>query len=166
MALSQHVFHASIRQQINYNRTVTNLMGRHTKLLDKLDYKIYKTGYASVPQGTVGDIINQRGLNYVYYNPQLFGPVELLKQVHDEIMFQIPTPYHPTKGVSWSDHIEMLELMKKSLETPLHVHKYDFVIPADIQYGISNDKENPEIKGRLPEVKELDETYKELGGLY
>ena len=82
----------------------------------------------------------------------MFGPVELLKQVHDEIMFQIPTPYHPTKGVSWSDHIEMLELMKKSLETPLHVHKYDFVIPADIQYGISNDKENPEIKAVLRQV--------------
>ena len=136
-------FHAYVKQCINKNRTLTNLMGRKTVFTDRLDDALYKDGYACIPQGTVGDLIDQRGLNYIYYNRSpLFRYVELLIQVHDQIGFQIPTPYHPDHPVSWEDHSKILTLIKASLETPLYTHyKHKFVIPVDTTMGVCFNKE-------------------------
>lgn len=136
-------YHAYIQQCINKNRTLRNLMGRITLFTDKLDDSLYTEAYACIPQGTVGDIIDERGLNFIYYNTNpLFKFVELLIQVHDQIGFQIPTPYHPTRPVPWEDHNTILQLVKGSLETPLYTHyKYKFVIPVDITMGISLNKD-------------------------
>ena len=136
-------FHAYIKQCINHNRTIANLMGRKTLFTDRLDDALYKDAYACIPQGTVGDIIDQRGINFVYYNTSpLFKFVELLIQVHDQIGFQIPTPYHPEHPVSWEDHSVILGMVKASLETPIYTHyKQRFVIPVDITMGVSLNKE-------------------------
>ncbi len=136
-------FHAYIKQCINHNRTITNLMGRKTLFTDRLDDALYKDAYACIPQGTVGDIIDQRGINFVYYNTSpLFKYVELLIQVHDQIGFQIPTPYHPEHPVNWEDHSTILGMVKDSLETPIYTHyKQKFVIPVDITMGVCLNKE-------------------------
>lgn len=135
-------YHAYVKKCINKNRTLTNLMGRKTVFTDKLDDNLYKDAYACIPQGTVGDIIDQRGLNFVYYNSNpLFRYVELLIQVHDQIGFQIPTPFHPTHPVSWEDHSKILHMVKASLETPLYTHyKLPFVIPVDVMMGVCLNK--------------------------
>jgi len=137
-------FHAGVKRQLAKDRTLTNLMGRKTLFLDVWDDSLWKAGYACVPQGTTGDIINERGLNYIYYNQDDFGPVELLTQVHDSISFQIPL------SVSWEAHCNILRLIKWSLETPLEVHDREFVIPADFVMGLNFRKEEG------IELKELD----------
>lgn len=136
-------FHAYIKQCINKNRTLTNYMGRKTLFTDRLDDSLYKDAYACIPQGTVGDVIDQRGINFVYYNTNsLFKYVQLLIQVHDQIGFQIPSPLHPEHPVSWEDHSKILTMVKQSLETPLYTHYGQrFVIPADITMGVSLNKE-------------------------
>ena len=118
-------------------------MGRKTLFTDHLDDSLYKDAYACIPQGTVGDVIDQRGINYVYYNTSpLFKYVQLLIQVHDQIGFQIPSPLHPETPVSWEDHSKILTMVKQSLETPLYTHYGQrFVIPADITLGVSLNKE-------------------------
>jgi len=135
-------YHAYVRRCINTDRTLVNLMGRRTVFLDRLDDNLYKAAYACIPQGTVGDLIDQRGLSYVYYNPHpLFRYVRLCIQVHDQIGFQIPTPYHPTTPVTWEQHAIILNMVKKSLETPLYTHyKHKFVIPVDVMMGVTLDK--------------------------
>lgn len=135
-------FHAYVKRCINKNRTLTNLMGRKTLFVDIIGDALFKGAYSCIPQGTVGDIIDQRGLNFIYYNKSpLFKNVELLIQVHDQVGFQIPTPYHPTNPVPWEDHCEILNQIKRSLETPLYTHyKRKFVIPADFMMGISLNK--------------------------
>lgn len=135
-------FHAYVKKNINRNRTLTNLLGRKTIFTDRIDDALFKEAYACIPQGTVGDIIDQRGLNFIYFNPDpLFRYVELLIQVHDQIGFQIPTPYHPEHPLSWEEHSKILTKIKASLEIPLRTHyDHEFVIPVDTMMGVTLNK--------------------------
>ena len=140
-------FHSFVKACLTANRTLTNLMGRKTMFMGNLanQYerdKIFKEAYSCIPQGTVGDVINERGMNYVYYEPG-FEELELLMQVHDSIKFQIPI------SVGWQRHAEMLIRIKRSLETPLTTHYgREFVIPADLSIGLDMDKSSmKQLKG-------------------
>ncbi|KKL25419.1 hypothetical protein LCGC14_2405450, partial [marine sediment metagenome] len=125
-------YHARVVRQLRKNRTIINLMGRRTLFLEEWGDKLNKAGYSCNPQGTVGDVINERGLNYIYYNPEEFGPIELLMQVHDSINFQIPL------SVPWREHAEMIMKIKRNLETPLETEDgVKFVIPVDIKVGLN-----------------------------
>ena len=157
-------FHAKVKKQLSENRTLTNLMGRKTLFLDAWGDKLFKIAYSCIPQGTVGDIINERGLNYIYYNQDKFKPVELLNQVHDSIVFQIPL------NIGFQKHAQMLLQIIKSLETPLILpNGNSFVIPVDIEMGFSmykNDcisishKNRPETEVEFSNI--LNENYQKL----
>ena len=140
-------FHSYVKACLTANRTLTNLMGRKTMFMGNLanQYerdKIFKEAYSCIPQGTVGDVINERGMNYVYYEDG-FEELELLMQVHDSIKFQIPI------SIGWRRHAEMLIRIKRSLETPLVTHYgREFSIPADLSIGLNMDKSNmKQLKG-------------------
>jgi DNA polymerase-1 len=137
-------YHAMVKKQLGINRTITNLMGRKTLFLDEWEDALFKEAYACIPQGTVGDVINERGVEYLYYNQDLFAPVELLTQVHDSVGFQIPI------SIGWSEHARMLTLLKSSLETPLKLPNGNtFVIPVDTSLGFSMyDKECKKISSK------------------
>lgn len=156
-------FHSYVQQCVNKNRTLTNLMGRKTLFTGKLEDALYKGAYACIPQGTVGDVIDERGLNFVYYNPSpLFRYVELLIQVHDQIGFQIPAPFHPVHPVAWEDHSKILLEIKKNLERPLWTHYgRKFVIPVDTTMGVCLNKDlGQDLEDYTPEC--LAETYYEV----
>lgn len=156
-------FHGHVKECLRRDRTLTNLMGRRTLFLTDLDDTTFKAAYSCIPQGTVGDIINERGMAYIYYN-KLFQPVELLQQVHDSISFQIPL------SIPWEDHAVMLQAIKDSLETPITTHYgRSFVIPADTCMGLSLMKEEGiELKSKKwpSTIKELatklEENYEKL----
>jgi DNA polymerase-1 len=156
-------FHKYVQQCINRDRTLTNLMGRKTLFTDKMDDQLFKDAYACIPQGSVGDIIDQRGLNFVYYHPDpIFRNVELLIQVHDQIGFQIPTPYHPSNPVPWEDHSKILTAIKESLERPLYTHYgKKFYLPADTTLGVTlNKSEGKDPENFTPEC--LADTYHDV----
>jgi hypothetical protein len=124
-------------------------MGRKTLFLNELDDNTFKEAYSCKPQGTVGDIINRRGLNYIYYNQRDFAPVELMRQVHDEIGLQIPMTS------SWMDHAIMLRKIKKNLEIKLTTaYGRDFVIPAGLCIGKCFNKEIGIEYDKIPETNE------------
>ena len=83
-------FHAYVKKCIRQSRMLINPLGRRTLFLDAMNDQTFKDAYACIPQGTVGDIINERGIEYIYYNQNLFSDIELLQQVHDSVGFQIP----------------------------------------------------------------------------
>lgn len=156
-------FHSYVRKCINQSRTITNYMGRKTFFADAINDNLYREAYSCIPQGTVGDIIDQRGLNFIYYNTSpIFKPVELLIQIHDQIGYQIPTPYHPSCPVPWEAHVEVLQAVKKSLETPIKTHYgLPFSIPVDTTMGISLNKDLGRALESL-DTKTLDACYEEL----
>lgn len=129
-------FHAFVKKCLRESRTLINLMGRRTLFLGPLNDDTFKEAYSCIPQGTVGDIINEKGLEYIYYNQQEFGPIELLKQVHDSIGFQIPV------SVGWENMARMVYKIKNNLEVPLHIHDYDFIVPVDVTIGLNMHKES------------------------
>lgn len=155
-------FHSFVKRELSKSRTLTNLMGRKTLFLDKWDDNLFKAAYSCIPQGTTGDIINERGLIFIYYNQNQFQPIELLNQVHDSIGFQIPltTP--------WSDHARMIKDIQKELEKPLTTYYGDtFSIPADLTIGCSLSKEANGVELKSKElVDDLDELAKKLESNY
>lgn len=125
------VWHQSIRDQLSKDRTLTNLMGRKCVFRDRWNDDLFRSAYSYIPQSTVGDIINEYGLNYIYFNQDKFHAVELLNQVHDSIVFQFPM----------SLGVEALATVcvdiKKSLEIPLHCKGRTFAIPAALEVGFN-----------------------------
>lgn len=139
-------YHEVIRKMLFNNRTVTNLMGRNRLFLGPIHPSVpnvprhfclntYREAYAQLPQSTTADKINEQGLEYVYYNQHLFKLIELLAQIHDSIVFQIPL------SLPWIEHAKMLMLIKESLEQPLYWHESEIETPVDLCIGLNMYKE-------------------------
>ncbi len=126
-------YHAWIRNQLNRDRTLTNCMGRKRTFVDRWGDSLFKEAYAFIPQSTVADIIDERGLAYVMDNP-FFDGVEILNQVHDSLVLQI------SLDIPLQHHAECLLALQESLQTPLSYRGRTFSIPAEIQVGVCLDK--------------------------
>ena len=124
-----HTWQAQTREQLNKNRTLTNLLGRRRMFYDRWGDSLFKEAYSFVPQSTVADMINQRGLIYIYYDPKTFEHLELLLQVHDSIVFQIPL----SQPIEY--HMKIVNLICTSLQQPLTTRNKTFSIPADVAMG-------------------------------
>jgi DNA polymerase I-like protein with 3'-5' exonuclease and polymerase domains len=157
-------YQAMVKHLIKTTRVLTNLMGRKRVFLGPVtgsgSYKTFNTGFAQIPQSTTADVINERGIEHIYYNQHLFKPVELLTQIHDSVVFQIPT------STPWIEHAKILTLIKDKLETPLVWEGREFVVPVDITCGSNMCKEEmEEIKAKnFPAstellAKQLEEIY-------
>lgn len=161
----QDTFQQHVKDCLYANRTLINLRGRKTVFMgNRRDNKVLKSAYSCIPQGTISDIINELGLEYIYFDQEQFGQIELLNQVHDDIKFQIPL------ALPLREHARMLLAIKKSLEVPLHANGRTFVIPSDLQIGFDMSKKNSrELKGAsFPSdehelAKELKHILRELG---
>jgi DNA polymerase-1 len=129
------VYHQNIRLQLAKDRMITNLMERRRVFTDGWGDDLFKKAYAQIPQSTVADIIDERGLIEVYYNQDRYRESELIMQVHDSVVLQIPISF------GWKRHAEILLDLKKSLEIPLNNGETEFSIPADISMGLNLYKE-------------------------
>ena len=167
-------YHATIISMLKKNRTVESLLGRKRLFLGPIHpsypnvpkgacLDTYRKAYAQLPQSSTADKISEHGVNYIYYNQDIFPEVELLTQVHDSIVFQLPltTP--------WKRQAEILTLIKDSLETPLYYKSLKINTPADIAIGLNMCKEEMiEIKSKdVPSdnytlAVKLETTYKKL----
>ena len=132
-------YHTYVRELLGRTRILENLFGRKCLFLERWGDDLFKDAYAFIPQSTVADIINRRGMNYLYYNQHLFRPVDLLLQVHDSIVFQMNYKKH-----SWEEQATCLIRLKESLEAPLSWRGRDFVIPADTSVGFNLHKKEME----------------------
>lgn len=135
-------YHILIQNMLKENRTVTNLFGRTRLFLGPVfpSYpnvpqhacdETYRQAYAHFAQSTCADKVNEQGLEYIYYNQNLFKPLELLAQVHDSIVFQVPL------SIPWHEHARMLLSIKQYLETPLNWHGVEIKTPVDLAIGLN-----------------------------
>ena len=163
-------YHQIIQNMLKSNRTVVNLFGRTRLFLGPIfpSYSTpkgacedtYRQAYAHMAQSTCADKINEQGVEYIYYHQDLFKQVELLAQIHDSIVFQIPL------SVPWIDHARMLSLIKQSLELPIFWHDTKIATPADLSIGFNMCKEEMiELKSKdIP--LHVDELAKKLEEIY
>ena len=168
-------YQVTIQNMLKDNRTVTNLFSRNrvffgpifpsTFVSKSVCADTYRQAYAHLPQSTCADKINEQGLEFIYYNQQVFSEVELLAQVHDSIVFQIPLT------VPWERHAEIILMIKSSLEQPLIWHGKSIATPADLCIGFDMCKKNMiEMKSRnIPSDKtlfatQIENAYNKLKG--
>jgi len=167
-------YHVTVQNMLKHNRVVTNLFGRSRTFLGPVVPSgnsvpraacdaTYRAAYAHLPQSTIADKINEQGIEFIYYNQDMFGEIELLTQIHDSIVFQIPL------SLDWHRHAWMLSMIKSSLETPLSWHDTDIETPVDLSMGFNMCKEemiemkSKEIPDNVDELaSRLKEAYNEL----
>lgn len=147
-------FHNWIRTQLKSDRTITNLLGRKRIFFDAMNESLFQAAYAQIPQSTVGDIINRRGLLYLYED-EIFKHLELLNQVHDSINPQIPI------SVGFHYHAACMIALKNSLEAPLYWRARTFSIPADFSVGI-----NFKDQHKITVTSDIDETAEQIERAY
>jgi len=140
-------YHQIIQKMLKKNRIVTNLFGRRRLFLGPIIpsppnvplsacVSTYREAYAHFAQSTVADKVNEQGVEFIYYNQHLFKPLELLTQIHDSVVFQIPLT------IPWEEHAKMLLLIKNSIEQPLYWHDREIKTPADLSIGFNMCKED------------------------
>ena len=148
-------YHAMIINQLRTTRTLENCYGRKRLFMGPVIpnppsvpsaacHQTYKEAYAQIPQSTVADKINEDGIEYIYYNQDpLFHPVEMLTQIHDSIVFQIPIT------IPWIDHARILSLIKQSLDKTIYWHGTPIPIPVDLTIGVNMFKnQSKELKSK------------------
>jgi len=72
-----------------------------------------------------------KGLGISIYNQQWYRPLELLAQIHDSIVFQVPL------NTPWKVQAEMLLRIKESLESPLSGMVRKLRLPLISQWGFN-----------------------------
>jgi len=127
-------WHATIRDSINKDRRLTNCVGRTRTFVERWGEDLFKEAYSFIPQSTVADILNDRGVVYIYENAGPRGDfhyVDLINQVHDSLVFQYPI----REGIVSLAHV--LYEIKKSLESPIKWGVRTFSIPVEIKVGLN-----------------------------
>ncbi len=123
-------FHADIKDQLCATRIVTNLMGRKRRFMGRVSDDMFRQAYGQIPQSTVADIINERGLAFITGGNSVFKDLQLLSQVHDSINFQFPI------STGWNEIALAINMIATSLEKPIPF-KTPFVIPAGVKMGVN-----------------------------
>ena len=117
---------------VRRSRTITNCMGRRRKFFGRWGPELFREAYAQIPQSTVGDIINSRGILPMYNDQEIFYPVELLNQIHDSIPFQMSYERY-----SWVELAFCLHTLKDLMEQPIPWRGREFMIPLEIKAGFN-----------------------------
>jgi DNA polymerase-1 len=87
------VWYEHIKRLLSKDRSLTNCFGRKVRFLDAYGPDMWKAAYSMLPQSTVVDSLNQ-GMVKIYNDESITGTenfnVDLLAQVHDSILLQVP----------------------------------------------------------------------------
>lgn len=130
-----HEWHQTVRSTLaEKGRTLTNCFGRRRTFMDRWGPDLFKVAYSYIPQSTVADLMNQAGYTYLYYRQDLFPEVVFLNTIHDSIRYEIPLE----AGIPRI--LEIVGLLKKSLEATLTWQGREFSIPVDTAFGFTFDK--------------------------
>ena len=117
----QQVYQAEIRHEINTQRKITNPLGRERLFFGRLDDELYRAAYSHYCQSTVADVINSALIDLDNEG------VEILLQVHDELVCQFPE----------DEVLQGVTKIRRAMERPLVFDgvSVPLVIPVEIKVG-------------------------------
>ena len=114
------MYHKWVKQALDTTGKLTNLMGRTRYFLDDTMTK----AYAYIPQSSIADIINIRGLRFI--QERYANKVIVLNQIHDAILLQLK-----------EEDEYIIDETIYSLEQPLHWKNVSFIINVDVKRGLT-----------------------------
>lgn len=143
------IYHNWVANALREDRTLINCFGRRRHFLGLWNNDLLKEAYSFIPQSTIAENTNQKGLRYIFEHQLLLHGVHLMTCVHDNITFQIPI------SLGWDYHIMCLDSIRQSLQTPIAWRGVEFVIKAGIEIGV-NLKDMVKVEGTVtPEKLEV-----------
>jgi DNA polymerase I-like protein with 3'-5' exonuclease and polymerase domains len=140
------VWYQSIQRQLQRDRCLTNCFGRKVRFMGSWDLDLWKAAYSFLPQSSVVDSLNQ-GMVKVYNDPYLCNidcnNIDILAQVHDSILMQVPIPY-----VNHTTGFEQIKARVYDYVSPdLSYNNRSFKIATDSKMGFNwggKSKTNPQ----------------------
>jgi DNA polymerase I-like protein with 3'-5' exonuclease and polymerase domains len=126
-------YHAQQIARVQMEHQVETVLGRRRHFFGHpLDAATHRKAIAFDPQSTVGDMLNL-ALWKVWYELDEWGPshgpLQLLLQVHDNIVFQLP------EILGEDEHIRILARVMELLQIELRFLDEVVTVPADVEYG-------------------------------
>ena len=154
-------YHEWVKQQLYKDRTLTNPYGRSRLFLERWGDELFKAGYDYTPQSTVAYKINEQGMIYIW---DTLPKVDMLNQVHDSLVFQLPL------SMSLEEQADYLIKIVSSLETPIPWRGSSFTLPVDVKVGLdlydSGKKQPGDMKGVKLHGKTTEQLARELAAVY
>lgn len=130
------IWHEGIKEELTRNnRTLTNLLGRKHRFLDRWSDGLFRSAYSYKPQSTVGDLLNFSLCDFYY---KYGSEMDILLQLHDAFYIQVPDT---SKGVE-----DGIASMRECMVKPIIVNNEEMVIDVDFAVG-PNWGDLKEIKG-------------------
>ena len=118
------LWHQSIQKELYQTRTLTNLLGRKHRFLERWGDELFRSAYSFIPQSTVGDLLNTALLRlYNHYGDQY----DIVLQLHDAIYILVDEDKVP----------QAIEDIRKSMLMPLYYKGTEFTIDVDFSVGRS-----------------------------
>jgi DNA polymerase I-like protein with 3'-5' exonuclease and polymerase domains len=139
---SLELWHLSIQQELQQTRTLTNLLGRKHRFLDRWGDTMFRSGYSYIPQSTVGDLLNVAIRKVYDALPTVPFEIVILLQLHDAIYVMVEDEnIAPT-----------IKLLRDNMLNPLTYRDKEFYIDLDFK-----------VKTSWKEGKELEIDWREVG---
>ncbi len=114
------LWHLAVEHQLRTTRTFVTPLGRRRQFLDAWSEELVRQAYAFVPQSTVSDLLN---LGLVAYHRE--GPGQIVLQIHDAIVVQVPP-----------EQVDLAtEALHRHLTRPISIHNRVCTIPVGIKTG-------------------------------
>lgn len=124
-----------IEHQIRSSRSLCNCYGRTIRFYSDISSELFRAAYAFIPQSTVSDMLNL-GIVALYENAEkdpLIAEIDMLAQVHDSLLFQIPEEIlkDPEKEKELKEKLDLF------LSPPAHYNQKTFKIKTDFKKGLN-----------------------------
>jgi hypothetical protein len=139
---TREIFHRDIKEQLDTKRALINPFGRIRRFYGRFDNRIYKEGYACIPQGTVIDdltrsLFDVKELYFPIFKPRGAG---IAIESHDNGLFQMPI----------NEYVDICKEIKPIMEQPIDFSQCSLprgilVIPVEFEVGV-NLKEMEKLK--------------------
>jgi len=135
------MFHSWIENRLRrFGATLKNPYGRVRTFKGRLDDAMVREGANFMAQSTVADKINKEGMSFIWDNPKIFDAFEIINQMHDSLLLQVPLDTSRYKIA------EALLMLKESLSTKIMYKNVAFSIPIGMEVGLNfkgHGKSNP-----------------------
>lgn len=123
-----------IKRQLQKDRTLTNCFGRKVRFMGEWGNDLWKSAYSMVPQSTVVDSLNE-GMVRIYNDTSITVEynVDILAQVHDSILMQVPLGVVENRAAFES----FIEKVYNYTSPSLSYNGNDFKIATDAKIGFN-----------------------------
>lgn len=125
------LWYESTKRQLQKERTLTNCFGRRVRFMGAWDEDLWKAAYSFIPQSTVVDSLNI-GMKKIYENEWITKTcgVDLLAQVHDSVLVQLPISVFEGK-----EFLKLKQLVYDYVTSEMSYHNRVFRLGVDSKIG-------------------------------